>query len=164
MSRTPLVRAILLWTIAVLLPAPRSRATGPGPDRFIIRGDVVTPGGILRGAWVEIRSGRILRIQSERPDTGGVPLLETDDILLPGFIDLHNHPSYNIFPRWIPPHKFTNRYEWRDSDAYRSALETPSLKLSDDPANFCDIDEYVGVRALIGGTTENMPGTVSLRG
>lgn len=149
----PVTRIIFLWAIILLLATVRAGGAGPAPDRFIIRGDVVTPGGVLPGAWVEIRSGRILRIQRERPDTAGVPVLETADIVLPGFIDLHNHPSYNIFPRWTPPHTFANRYEWRDSDAYRSTLEVPSLKLSDDPTNFCDIDEYVEVKALVGGTT-----------
>jgi hypothetical protein len=53
----------------------------------------------------------------------------------------------------MPPHKYANRYEWRDSDEYRNTLERPGLALADDPANFCDIDEYVEVKALIGGTT-----------
>ena len=102
---------------------------------------------------MEIQGGRILRIQPERPDVPGVPVLTTDDIVLPGFIDLHNHPSYNVFPRWAPPHRYANRYEWRDSDEYRKTLEAPAAALSDDPNNFCDIDEYVEVKALIGGTT-----------
>jgi hypothetical protein len=136
-----------------MLAAQRAGAAGPGPNHFLIRGDVVTPDGIMRNAWVDVRAGRILRIQREPPEAADVPVIETTDIVLPGFIDLHNHPSYNVFPRWNPPHKFANRYEWRDSDVYRTTLEIPALKLSDDPANFCDIDEYVEVKALIGGTT-----------
>ena len=147
------IRAILLSALALAFFAVASGAAEPGPNRYLIRGDVVTPRGILPGAWIEIRSGRIVAIQRERPDVNGVPALETNDIVLPGFIDLHNHPAYNVFPRWTPPHKFANRYEWRASDAYRTALEIPALKLSDDPTTFCDIDEYVEVKALIGGTT-----------
>ncbi len=146
-------RAILLSTVTLLGPAARSEAAGPAPGHFLIRGDIVTPLGILPGAWIEVRSGRIVRLQRERPDVPDIPALETNDIVFPGFIDLHNHPAYDVFPRWTPPRKFANRYEWRASDAYRTALETPSLKLSDDPTTFCDIDEYVEVKALIGGTT-----------
>ena len=147
------IRAFLLASLALLCPAARLGAADSGPGRYLIRGDVVTPGGIMRGAWIEIRSGRIVRIERERPEVTGLPELETTDIVLPGFIDLHNHPAYNVFPRWTPPQKYANRYQWRASDAYRTALEIPALKLSDDPANFCDIDEYVEVKALIGGTT-----------
>ena len=147
------IRAILLALVAVFLaPAPFLAAAGPA-NRFLVRGNIVTPDGILVDGWLDIRSGRILHLQREKPDVTGVPILETNDLILPGFVDLHNHPLYNVFPRWTPPHKYANRYEWRDSDLYRAMLETPSLKLSDDPGNFCDIDEYVEVKALIGGTT-----------
>lgn len=147
-----LVRTIL-FVAAASFQSIFSTAASPGPTRYLVRGDIVTADGVLPHAWMEVQSGRILRIQRERPDVSGVPVLETDDIVLPGFIDLHNHPSYNVFPRWTPPHKYANRYEWRDSDEYRTTLEAPSLALSDDPNNFCDIDEYVEVKALIGGAT-----------
>lgn len=147
-----MVRTIL-FVAAASLQAISAIAVSPGPNRYLLHGDIVTADGVLPHAWMEIQSGRILRIQREQPDVSGVPVLETDDIVLPGFIDLHNHPSYNVFPRWIPPHKYANRYEWRDSDEYRKTLEAPSLALSDDPNNFCDIDEYVEVKALIGGAT-----------
>jgi 5-methylthioadenosine/S-adenosylhomocysteine deaminase len=146
-------RTILMSAFALLGPATPAGAASSAPGHFLIRGDIVTPGGILPDAWIEVRSGRIVRVQRERPVVTDVPALETSDIVFPGFIDLHNHPAYNVFPRWTPPNKFANRYEWRASDAYRSALETPALKLSDDPGTFCDIDEYAEVKALIGGTT-----------
>ena len=148
-----MIRAVYLSIATVLFTAAMSDAAGPAPAQYLIRGDIVTPSGILPNAWLEVRNGRILSIQRERPNVTDVPVLETTDIVLPGFIDLHNHPSYNVFPRWTPPHKYANRYQWRDSDVYRSTLEIPALKLSDDPSNFCDIDEYVEVKALIGGTT-----------
>jgi cytosine/adenosine deaminase-related metal-dependent hydrolase len=145
-----LLRAIVvvsLWSIAPI------DAAGASPNVFLIRGNIVTPSGVIANGWLEIRSGRILLIQRERPDVTGAPTLETTDLVVPGFIDLHNHPSYNVFPRWTPPHKYADRYEWRDSEEYRTRLEFPAVTLSDDPGNFCDIDEYVEVKALIGGTT-----------
>src|ERR1700676_3879725 len=92
-------RAILLFIAAVSLSLIPSGAAGPAPNQFLIRGDIITPDGVIAGGWIEIRSGRILTIQRERPDLTGVPILETTDIVLPGFIDLHNHPAYNVFPR-----------------------------------------------------------------
>ena len=80
-------------------------------------------------------------------------MLETNDLIFPGFIDLHNHPGFNVFPRWTPSQKFPNRYAWRSLDAYRVVLEDRQRELTAGGANFCDIDEYVEVKALIGGTT-----------
>jgi 5-methylthioadenosine/S-adenosylhomocysteine deaminase len=146
--------AILLFFVAanLILPAP-TRAAGPAANRFLIRGNIVTPDGVVTNGWLDIRSGHILHIQRDRPDVTDVPTLETTDLILPGLIDLHNHPAYNLFPRWTPPHNYANRYEWRDSDVYRKTLEAPESALSYDASNFCDIDEYVEVKALIGGTT-----------
>ncbi|RDJ94254.1 hypothetical protein B4Q13_15855, partial [Lacticaseibacillus rhamnosus] len=66
----------------------------------------------------------------------------------------HNHPMYNIFQRWTPKTKFKNRYEWRDLQEYKDLVGTPGAELQHkDDQTFCDIDEYVEVKELIGGTT-----------
>ncbi len=128
-------------------------AHGAGAQRLLIRGNVVTPEGVLPNAWLDVRDGRIVHIQEDRPDVPGAPALVTGDLIFPGFIDLHNHPQFNIFPRWTPPHTFPDRYAWRDWDPYREKIEIPYAKLTAGGANFCDIDEYAEVKALIGGTT-----------
>jgi len=145
--------AILLFASFALPPTAFSQAAAQAPIRLLLRGNLVTPDGVLPNAWLDILNGRIEHIERERPNLPGVPALETSDLIFPGFIDLHNHPSFNIFPRWTPPQKFPNRYAWRSLDAYRAVLEDRQRALTAGGANFCDIDEYVEVRALIGGTT-----------
>lgn len=147
------VFSLLLLGFAALAPIAKLHAAEPAPARLLILGNIVTPGGVIANGWLDIRDGRIVHIERERPDLPGVPALETDDLIFPGFIDLHNHPAFNIFPRWTPPHKFPNRYAWRDWDTYRARLEEPARKLSAGGESFCDIDEYAEVKALIGGTT-----------
>lgn len=137
---------------AVAIFSANLHAAEPGANRLLIRGNIVTPDGVIPDAWLDIRDGRIVHIEREKPDLPGVPALETDDLVFPGFIDLHNHPAFNIFPRWTPPQKFPNRYAWRDWDVYRARIETPARAVQTRD-NFCDIDEYVEVKALIGGTT-----------
>ena len=66
---------------------------------LLLRGNIVTPDGVLRDGWLDILNGRILHIERERPDLPGVPALDTSDYVFPGFIDLHNHPAFNVFPR-----------------------------------------------------------------
>lgn len=149
----PRIPRATLFVLLIFLPAAAPlRAAEPGASRLLIRGNIVTPDGVVNGEWLDIREGRIMHIEREKPDLPGVPALETDDLIFPGFIDLHNHPAFNIFPRWTPPHKFPNRYAWRDWDVYRARIEAPARAIQT-PENFCDIDEYVEVKALIGGTT-----------
>ena len=124
-----------------------------GANHLLLKGNLVTPDGVIQGGWLDIEKGRILHLQREKPEIPGAQVLETNDLVFPGFIDLHNHPSFNIFPRWNPPHKFPNRYAWRDWFVYQEQLEGKAHGLLGDPGNFCDIDEYVEVKALIGGTT-----------
>lgn len=153
---------LLLTTIAgfllcfVNLRASAEDAAQPGPaepGRMLISGRLVTPEGTIPHGWLELQSGKIIRIYKDKPALKGVPVLETDDYIFPGFIDLHNHPTYNIFPRWTPPAKFPNRYAWRDSDEYKRLIERPAGELFANGENFCDVDEFVEVKALIGGTT-----------
>jgi 5-methylthioadenosine/S-adenosylhomocysteine deaminase len=125
----------------------------PAPVHLLLRGSIVTPDGVIAHGWLDIFGGHILHVERESPEIADAQVLETDDLIFPGFIDLHNHPSFNVFPRWTPPHKFANRYAWRDWDVYQRQLESKGYALSGDPANFCDIDEYAEVKALIGGTT-----------
>jgi 5-methylthioadenosine/S-adenosylhomocysteine deaminase len=84
------------------------------------------------------------------------PRVETMGIIFPGFVDLHDHPMYNVFQRWTPKTKFRNRYEWRDLVEYNETVGRPGGELQrkdDQDTTFCDMDEFVEVKALIGGTT-----------
>ena len=150
-----LLRASLFcFAFAAIVAAPL-KAAEPGPSRWLLRGNIVTPDGVIIGGWLDIHNGRIVHIERDRPDVPGAPALETGDLVFPGFVDLHNHPQFNIFPRWTPPHKFPNRYAWRDWDAYLARIEAPERKLvaAGGDGFFCDVDEYVELKALIGGTT-----------
>ncbi len=82
---------------------------------LVLSGTVVAPERVLAKGWVVIKDGRIRSILEKAPDDAKGPKVETDGIIFPGFVDLHNHPMYNIFKRWSPKVKFKNRYEWRES-------------------------------------------------
>lgn len=150
---------LLLLTLAFSTePAQAAAPQAPDlPAHLILGGNLVTPEGILRHGWLDIVNGRIVAIDLQRPEDivkiPGSSVLETNDLVFPGFIDLHNHPSFNVFPRWTPPHKFSNRYAWRDWHVYQEQLESKGYALAADPTAFCDVDEYVEIKALIGGTT-----------
>ena len=140
--------AVICW-LHLVAAVPGCRAQ---QGRLLLGGRVVTGSGTAEHGWLELQNGRIIRIYTEKPEFSDAPMLDTDDFIFPGFIDLHNHPTYNIFPRWTPPRKYPNRYAWRDSEEYKQVIERPAAKVLVSE-NFCDVDEYVEVKALIGGTT-----------
>ena len=134
-----------------------AQAAASEPQHLLIHGRIVGPEGVAPG-WLDIQGGRILHINldkagREKPVLAGAQVLDTEDLIFPGFIDLHNHPSFNVLPRWNPPHTFANRYVWRDWDVYQREVESKGRALFADPGSFCDIDEYAEVKALIGGVT-----------
>ena len=147
-------RLILVNFLLIFFPVSGALAqeAKDGPRHLLIHGRIVTPEGVVAG-WMDVAGGRILHIGREKPAIEDAQVLETDDLVFPGFIDLHNHPSFNVLPRWTPPHTFANRYAWRDWDVYQRQLENKGRALSADPKNFCDIDAFAEVKALIGGTT-----------
>jgi len=122
----------------------------------ILSGTVVTPTKVIRDGWIVIRKGRIESVRERRP-VGGVlsalPVIKVDGIIFPGFIDLHNHPMYDVIPRWHPTKIFKDRYEWRELEEYKKTVSTPAGALQKKESTFCDVDEYTEVKALIGGTT-----------
>jgi len=126
--------------------------TRAAPERFAIGGHIVTPTGVQRESWIVIDNGRIAAIQKEKP---AVPrAIDTKAYVFPGFVDLHNHPMYNIIPRWNPPHHYANRYEWRGDPIYAAATAAPQRQAVN--KDFCDVDAYVELRMLMAGTTTTL--------
>jgi cytosine/adenosine deaminase-related metal-dependent hydrolase len=120
----------------------------------ILSGAIVTPDRVIQPGWLVIKNGHIDAILDKAPPVGSGRIIETGGTIFPGFVDLHNHPMYNIFPRWPNKTKFKNRYEWRDLQEYKDIIGTPGSELQQkNDQTFCDIDEYAEVRAVIGGTT-----------
>lgn len=140
---------LLKYLIVLLFSAQALQA-----QDTILNGTVVTPDKIIAKGWIVIRNGRIESIAEKPPVAATLPVVETGGIIFPGFIDLHNHPMYDAFPRWHPPAAFKDRYEWRDLPEYKKLVGTPGSELQrKNDQTFCDLDEYSEVKALIGGTT-----------
>ena len=118
---------------------------------FALKGCILTPDDVLDPGHVVFgEDGTIAAVQGAAP--AGVDVIDTDGIVLPGLIDLHGHPDFNIFAPWEPPKLFINRMQWRNSDLYHQLLrdrwdELIALGLGDLAAR------YAEVRALVGGTT-----------
>ncbi|HEX3804723.1 MAG TPA: N-acetylglucosamine-6-phosphate deacetylase [Solirubrobacteraceae bacterium] len=68
-------------------------ATGviDAPIQLLGGGRVVTPEGVLTGAWVHVSDGRITEVGPSRPDVDAPVVDLAGAWLLPGYVDLHTH-------------------------------------------------------------------------
>jgi cytosine/adenosine deaminase-related metal-dependent hydrolase len=136
------------------------RRTNGGPYRELARrakpkeavalhGQLLTPDGVKRG-YLVIDGDHIADVRTTKPT--GVAVRETDGVILPGLIDMHNHPEFNIFAAWEPPEQFANRYRWRGSEIYHQLVRDPQNKLLTELPLRTET-RYAEIRAIVGGVT-----------
>ena len=137
----------LIVLSAILL----SRGVAATPLRYALRGTLVTPTGVIAHGTLVINASRIESVSDAAPPAD-VPVTETHGIICPGLIDLHNHLTWNVFPRWSSGRKFPNRYEWQQLPEYLMALAGPHATLISrgmGPA----MARFAEVKAIAGGST-----------
>lgn len=134
-------------------PDPGLAAAMPG-EPVALGGAVIKAGGSLAKGWVVIENDRIVEVRSTKPS--GVEAIATGGVILPGLIDLHGHPEYNVFSAWEPPKTFINRGQWRDSNEYDALVKTPWGLLTSGGSSTSiktSMTRYAEVRAAVGGVT-----------
>jgi 5-methylthioadenosine/S-adenosylhomocysteine deaminase len=128
------------------------------PDEpFAVRGCVLTPDEALEDHHVIVAGARIQEVVAAAP--AGMTVVPADGIVLPGLIDLHGHPEYNVFAAWEPPRQYANRYAWRRSSEYDAVVRKPWATLTGagdgtaQPSLLPTLTRFAEARALIGGCT-----------
>lgn len=129
-------------------PPRRARALPPAP--FCLHGSVIAAEGSKADAFVTVAEGKVAEISTTRPTA--VPVTETGGVILPGLLDLHGHPEFNVFAPWEPPQLYANRYRWRSSDAYHALVRDPQNVLLTKVPPQTQL-RYAEVRALVTGVT-----------
>lgn len=142
------------------IASPPSPAGAVGPaaaapsQPVAFGGSVIHADGTLAKGWVVVEDGNIAEIRSTRP--AGVTTIGTSGVILPGLIDLHGHPEYNVFSPWEPPKTFINRGQWRDSNEYDLLVKQPWGALTSGGKSSSvktSMTRYAEVRAAVGGVT-----------
>ncbi|EWT02155.1 amidohydrolase [Intrasporangium oryzae NRRL B-24470] len=132
------------------LPPPETRPRALPPAPFALHGAVITPDGAWDSGFVTVADGAIDKVSRTEPTD--VQVHETDGVILPGLLDLHGHPEFNVFAAWEPPELYANRYRWRSSDVYHALVRDPQNVLLTKVPPQTEI-RYAEVRALVGGVT-----------
>lgn len=137
---------------------------------IIIQGRVVTmndAGDVFPDARVWLRDGKIVAILKRGEllprEAKNIPVINTNGVIYPGMIDLHNHPEYAHYPLLPIARKYKDRYEWRwYDDDYNKRITYPQQVLAN--ANYYDLGLEIGrygeYKALVGGTTSLQGGRV----
>jgi 5-methylthioadenosine/S-adenosylhomocysteine deaminase len=131
--------------------ACRLLAQSPG-DSWALRGTLVTPDGLIENGVVLIRQGKIVAVGPKVKLPKNVTAIDTQGVIAPGLIDLHNHLTYNVFPRWHPIEEFGNRYDWQQKPIYQTLIESPHAGMVADDLE-CEMERYAEVKALSEGET-----------
>ena len=130
----------------------RSTAMADAPSgSYALHGALITGTEAMSSGYLVIDDGVIASVQATEP-IGVDQIVETDGVILPGLIDLHGHPEFNVFAAWEPPKLFANRYRWRSSEVYHQLVRDPQdVLLTKVPAG-TEL-RYAEIRALAGGVT-----------
>ncbi|QOZ55456.1 amidohydrolase family protein [Bradyrhizobium sp. CCBAU 53338] len=124
---------------------------------FTIAGKVLTPTGLVSDGAVAVSGKNIDAVGPAASVPGAATAIKIPDtVILPGFIDLHNHLTWNVLPRWIPGRKFASRYEWQDSPEYDRLLVAPHNAIMDKNGAPCEVEIYAEIKALVGGATSSL--------
>jgi hypothetical protein len=121
---------------------------------IILRGTIILPEGVMLHGYVGIVNGRIVSVSENSPDLPNAVSVNTHGIILPGFVDAHNHLRSNVVPRWKPTRLYSNRHEWRQDPEFLRLVNGPINRVGS--THFCDMNKWGELRALVGGTTSIM--------
>jgi len=128
-----------------------------------LKGTIVTPSQVLSDGAISILGSQIEDVGATLAGGQG-SIVETDSFIYPGLIDLHDHITWNVLPRWRPNQLFMNRYEWQQTTAYSIALDQPHYAISADRELACDADRFGEIKAIVGGATSVVGGLAPTSG
>jgi 5-methylthioadenosine/S-adenosylhomocysteine deaminase len=120
---------------------------------YAISGTLVTPRGVIENGIMVVVNDRIQDIGANPTVPKDAVIVKVDGVVFPGLIDLHNHLTWNVLPRWkLPRGPVANRYEWQAMPEYATSLSRPQGELISKGAG-CDAERYAEIKALLGGAT-----------
>src|SRR5580700_5558817 len=132
---------------------------------YALHGTVITPTTVIPNGTIVIVADRIAGVGADVHAPEATTQLETDSFIFPGLVDLHNHLTWNLFPRgppvngrpteWHRTRKFGARYDWQQPQSYKEDLDTPHSALLEEGWG-CEMNRYGEVKAIAGGSTSSV--------
>jgi len=161
----PSTNVYIQWGVMATSDMPRRGATAVVVCAVILavaahaqqvrafRGTIATPSGFLDDATLVVeKNGTIRSVGKNATLSPGTTVIDVGGVIFPGLIDLHDHLTWNIFPRWRLPRPVGNRYDWQALPEYAAQLSGPEYALIAKNLG-CEMERYAEVKAMIGGAT-----------
>jgi hypothetical protein len=117
-----------------------------------LKGTIVVSDDVIDDGTLLVDGDKIFDVGKDIKTPDGLTVIAIDGIILPGFIDLHNHLTWNVFPRWLPGQTFADRYEWQAIPEYERVLRIPQSRLIADGFG-CKANMFAEIKAIMGGAT-----------
>jgi cytosine/adenosine deaminase-related metal-dependent hydrolase len=132
----------------------RSGCNGPiRTGTYALRGDIISPTGVKRRAYVIIDGEKIAEVRSyQKGAPTGMPIIDTYGVIAPGLIDGHNHVEYNHIPIADFGKRYTNRDQWPNAALYKTLVKDPKNAVAAAGLT-CQGLKHGEARAIVGGTT-----------
>ena len=125
-----------------------------------LSGTLITPDGLVADGVVLVQGGLIVAAGAHVSLPPGTKTVETHGVIAPGLIDLHNHLTWNVLPRWKPGERFGTRYDWQKAATYNLLMEGPHAALTEQGLG-CQMERYAEVKAISEGETSVVGGMES---
>jgi 5-methylthioadenosine/S-adenosylhomocysteine deaminase len=162
-------------------------ATVDASRGILIKGTVVTmddAGTVLPHGNVLVRGDQIVGVWGQgAPPPSGVAIggarvvdLGPNGLVFPGLINVHDHPSFDVLPLWLPPasHRqpdqgrptgtepYANRYQWNGANGppeYQRLVTNPltaleALNLYPEALKYAETEALLGGETAIQGATD----------
>jgi len=150
MRRDVLVSLAMGLSLAMPAMATVTVTVGTATNTYVLSGLIVTPDEVVDGSVVVI-GDTITCVGTACAEPAGANKVRISNaFIVPGLIDAHNHVAYNVFPKWVPPKLYSNRYQWQGSTSYK-IFKAPYNDLK--ASVYCEMVKYGEVKALISGIT-----------
>ena len=175
--------------LLVLLSGCRSAAAPPdvpvrtgvptivvgAPDRILLTGTVVTPDTSFDGQ-VLVEGDLVTCVApgatcGQAPGAIGATLIDTQAVIAPGLVDVHNHILFDIFDNddWFPSQLYTDHDQWPAEPRYAAMLDVKQCLVNDPQGQpawcaqtpygttagslRCEVDKWGELKGLVAGTT-----------
>lgn len=124
-------------------------------EPYVLIGRMILPEGQFQDGGLLISDGKIVQIwEGEIPSNlEDIAQINTHCVIMPGFIDLHNHVAYNFLPLWQTDPAWPNRYAWAKNSRYKKEVSKPYGAAKRDDDLFDEMNKWGEIRGLVGGVT-----------
>jgi 5-methylthioadenosine/S-adenosylhomocysteine deaminase len=123
--------------------------------QYALRGDIITPTKVIPRGYLIVDGEKISAIvtyQNTKAKPTGMPIYDTQGVIVAGMIDGHSHVEYNHVPLADLGKRYQNRDQWPNAKLYQTLVKDPKNAVTAAGLQ-CEGLKHGEVRALVGGTT-----------